>query len=321
MAKSSLYAAGVTCLGFICFALASVAIGIPIWGYYNSPSGGFDLDRGYFSPFKVCKQLTYNREKCGNDVSKFRLSNVVFISGLLAIGSSAVLGVFCILSVIQHAMISSREKVVMPYTTLVIVKLLLALLGGVLAIIATVLFALQIDEQERFGFIITRGISFYIQIVAIVLSVALFVAALYDVIFTRSPGGDPTMALDASSPASATTFNNPGFKEPRSRNGVSVTDASGKPYSGIRNGAGSGGGTAGSVASMSTTVTSVSNGSTLDSVTRSPLRSSLKKPRPRPDPTLGIQNPGYSGSGNSPPPMRRNGSVKKVRIQTHSTEV
>eukprot|EP00099_Drosophila_melanogaster_P009272 NP_001262005.1 uncharacterized protein Dmel_CG13698, isoform C [Drosophila melanogaster] len=316
MAKSTLYAAGVTCLGFICFALASVAIGIPIWGYYDSPSGGYDFDRGYFGPFKVCKQLTYNREKCGNDVSKFRLSNAVFVSGLLAIGSSAVLGIFCILSVIQHAMISSREKVVMPYTTLVIVKLMLALLGGVLAIIATVLFALQIDEQERYGFKISRGISFYIQIVAIVLTIALFVAALYDVIYSRSPGGDPTMALDVSSPGSATTFNNPGFKEPRSRNGVSVTDASGKPYSGIRNGAG----TAGSVASMSTTVTSVSNGSTLDSVTRSPLRSSLKKPRPRPDPTLGIQNPGYSGSGSSPP-MRRNGSVKKVRIQTHSTEV
>ncbi|XP_022208374.1 uncharacterized protein LOC111064864 [Drosophila obscura] len=316
MAKSTLYAAGVTCLGFVCFALASVAIGIPIWGYYDSPSGGYDFDRGYFGPFKVCKQLTYNREKCGNDVSKFRLSNAVFVSGLLAVGSAALLGIFCILSVIQHAMISSREKVVMPYTTLVIVKLIFALLGGVLAIIATILFALQIDEQERFGFKISRGISFYIQIVAIVLSIALFVAALYDVIYSRSPGGDPTMGMDAASPASATTFNNPGFKEPRSRNGVSVTDASGKPYSGIRNGAG----TAGSVASMSTTVTSVSNGSTLESVTRSPLRSSLKKPRPRPDPTLGIQNPGYSGSGSSPP-MRRNGSVKKVRIQTHSTEV
>ncbi|XP_030372671.1 uncharacterized protein LOC115622757 [Scaptodrosophila lebanonensis] len=315
MATSTLYAAGVTCLGFLCFALASIAIGIPIWGYYDSPSGGYDYDRGYFGPFKVCKQLTYNREKCGNDVSKFRLSNAVFVSGLLAIGSSAVLGIFCILSVIQHAMISSREKVVMSYTSLVIVKLILALLGGLLAIIATALFALQIDEQERYGFKISRGISFYLQIVVIVLTIALFVAALYDVIYSRNPGGDPTMALDASSPGSATTFNNPGFKE-RGRNGVSVTDASGKPYSGIRNGAG----TAGSVASMSTTVTSVSNGSTLDSVTRSPLRSSLKKPRPRPDPALGIQNPGYSGSGSSPP-MRRNGSVKKVRIQTHSTEV
>lgn len=76
MAKSkiALYAAGVTCVGFICFALASAAIGIPIWGKYESPTGGYDYDHGYFGPFKVCKQLAYNREKCGNDVSKFRLS-------------------------------------------------------------------------------------------------------------------------------------------------------------------------------------------------------------------------------------------------------
>lgn len=45
-------------------------------------------------------------------------------------GSAALLGIFCILSIIQHAMISSREKVVMPYTSLVIVKLIMALLGG-----------------------------------------------------------------------------------------------------------------------------------------------------------------------------------------------
>lgn len=90
-----------------------------------------------------------------------------------------------------------------------------------------------------------------------------------------------------------------------------MTDSSGKPYSGVTNG---------STVSMNTTVTSVSNGSTLDSsVTRSPLRSSLKKPKPRPD-ALGIQNPGYSGSSHSPT-MHRNGSMKKVRIQTHSTEV
>lgn len=91
--------------------------------------------------------------------------------------------------------------------------------------------------------------------------------------------------------------------------GISVTDASGKPYSGMTNG---------SMASMSTTLTSVSNSSTVESLTRSPLRSSLKKPRPKEG--LGIQNPGFSGTGHSPP-LNRNGSVKKVRIQTHSTEV
>lgn len=91
-----------------------------------------------------------------------------------------------------------------------------------------------------------------------------------------------------------------------------MTDSSGKPYASGSNGHGS-------VVSMNTTVTSVSNGSTLDgSVTRSPLRSSLKKPRSRDG--LGIQNPGFSGASTSPR-MNRSGSVKKVRIQTHSTEV
>lgn len=104
----------------------------------------------------------------------------------------------------------------------------------------------------------------------------------------------------------------PRFGSFRTGTSVSMTDSSGKPYAGSSNGHGS-------IVSMNTTVTSVSNGSTFDgSVQRSPLRSSLKKPRSRDG--LGIQNPGYSGSSQSPH-MNRNGSVKKVRIQTHSTEV
>lgn len=91
-----------------------------------------------------------------------------------------------------------------------------------------------------------------------------------------------------------------------------MTDSSGKPYTSNSNGHGS-------VISMNTTVTNISNGSTIDSsLNRSPLRSSLKKPRNRDG--LGIQNPGFSGSNQSPR-LNRTGSVKKVRIQTHSTEV
>lgn len=145
----------------------------------------------------------------------------------------------------------------------------------------------------------------------VILSIGLVVVALYDVIFTFRVSGDPTksMVVDVNA-TSATTINNPGYRE--SRSGISVTDASGKPYGSHTNGHGS-------VLSMNTTVTSVSNGSTLDgSVTRSPLRSSLKKPRNRD--ALGIQNPGFSGANQSPR-MNRTGSVKKVRIQTHSTEV
>lgn len=97
-----------------------------------------------------------------------------------------------------------------------------------------------------------------------------------------------------------------------------MTSSSGKPY-------------AGSFGSVSTAITSVSNGSTLTDGTtstimtsRGPLRSSLKKPRaPRAAPGddfAGFQNPGFHGSSNSPR-MDRKGSIKKVRIQTHSTEV
>jgi hypothetical protein len=93
---------------------------------------------------------------------------------------------------------------------------------------------------------------------------------------------------------------------------VSVTDASGKPYVPTASN--------GSMASMNTTSTTIgsTNGSTVgsSSVTRSPLRSSLKKPKPKDG--LGIQNPGFSGTS---PTLSRNGSTKKVRIQTHSTEV
>jgi hypothetical protein len=69
-----------------------------------------------------------------------------------------------------------------------------------------------------------------------------------------------------------------------------------------------------SLASDATTATSLSSA-------RGPLRSSLKKPRATEeavDSAFGIQNPGFSGTS---PTLSRNGSVKKVRIQTHSTAV
>lgn len=74
--KTAQYAAGVTCLGFVCLTVACASIGVPIWGYYDATTGYYESDKGYFSPFKVCKQLGYNREKCGSDISstKFRPS-------------------------------------------------------------------------------------------------------------------------------------------------------------------------------------------------------------------------------------------------------
>ncbi|XP_049958041.1 uncharacterized protein LOC126474607 [Schistocerca serialis cubense] len=263
---------------------------------------------GYFGPWQTCKELQYNREICGKDVSRFHPVDAVYFAGVVAAIGVASLGVFCVMSVLQMAMVASKDQICMPYSALVIAKLALALLATLLAIAAAGLFALQTDRKDSFR--VTRGESFYIQIVTIVLDFALFVLALYDMIFTRRAGGDPTMTNQDPRGDAATTFNNPGFRESRNRAPISMTDASGKPYSQSPPIASNG-----SVQSVTTTS---SNGSTIGSGPRSPLRSSLKKPRPNQD-GMGIQNPGFSGHS---PTFSRNGSVKKtVRIQTHSTAV
>ncbi|XP_026473389.1 uncharacterized protein LOC113378280 [Ctenocephalides felis] len=312
MSNKVLYATSVACLGFVCFAVGSTAVGLPLWGYYRSISGHGE-ENGYFGPWNVCKRLLYNREKCGPEVSKFHPSVAVWIAGLVAATSVVLLGVFSILSVLQIAQITSKDKIVCQYYVLVVLKLAIVLLSNLLTIVAACLFALQTDDRDNNGFEVTRGESFYIQIVLIVLTFVLLILAIYDVLFSRRKGGDPTSGPDLSGDNS-TTFNNPGFRDQRHRPGVSMTDASGKPYHPRDNN--------GSLVSMNTTTTAASsNGSMLESsITRSPLRSSLKKPRASNNNGLGIPNPGFSGSGQSPV-MGRNGSVKKVRIQTHSTEV
>jgi hypothetical protein len=172
------------------------------------------------------------------------------------------------------------------------------------------MFAVQTDDRRR-GFSVSRGLSFYLVTVCVILSIILCVLSIYDLIFSRRTGGDPTEVPDLSG-SRAITYDNPGYREGDHNRGISMTASSGKPY-------------AGSFGSVTTTMTSVSNGSTLTDgstimTTRGPLRSSLKKPRPPKNDDFGIQNPGFHGSSHSPT-MIRKGSVKKVRIQTHSTEV
>ncbi|CAG9762436.1 unnamed protein product [Ceutorhynchus assimilis] len=304
-----LYSTCVAVLGFICFVVGATAVGIPMWGYFDTPGWGGGDDNGYFGPWKTCKLLLYNRERCEEGVSRFKATVAVWVAGLIASFSVVVLGIFCFLSILQLAMISSKEQVVLKYSATVLTKVVMAFVSALLAIVAASLFATQIDD-ERNGFEITRGPGFYIEVLSILLNSSLFVMSLYDMFFARREGGDPTtMAM----PVEPTTYGNPGFRD-RGTNGVgiSMTDASGKPYTSASNG---------SMASMNTTSTTLgsTNGSTVGSsigTARSPLRSSLKKPKPKDG--LGIQNPGFSGTS---PTLNRNGSTKKVRIQTHSTEV
>ncbi|XP_015365211.1 PREDICTED: uncharacterized protein LOC107162715 [Diuraphis noxia] len=328
--SKALYSSLVAFLGFACFALAATAIGLPLWGYYENPQaeiGTSGIDRGYFGPWQMCKQSYYGRTKCGDSISRFHPVETVKIAGYFAIADTLSLAVFCILSIVQLAMVVSKEKVVVAYSKTVVTKLVFAFAATLLAIIAAGLFALQTDDKDN-SYQVTRGESFYMQIGLIILNFLLFVAAIYDLIFSRRLGGDPTISHRDPSGVEATTFNNPAFKEKRSMNPrggggvgvggsgkISVTDASGKPYlSGTTNGS-----------TMSMTTTLSSNGSSITPVIRSPLRSSLKKPRSANGNGtgggvggLGIQNPGFSGTS---PTLSRNGSVKKVRIQTQSTAV
>jgi cytochrome c biogenesis factor len=140
----------------------------------------------------------------------------VWVAGLVAAIGVSVLGFFCFLSVVQLAMLSSKEKVMMKYSVVVVTKLALGLLATLLAIAAAGLFALQADDREHNGFEISRGPGFYIQILLIVLTVILFVMSIYDVLFSRRDGGDPTRV---AAPLEGATIGNPGFRE--RTNGVS----------------------------------------------------------------------------------------------------
>lgn len=59
----------------------------------------------------------------------FLLSAMAMLTGVLAIGCCLLLASFCVLSIIQLAMISSRDKVVLKYKTNILLKAVLALLS------------------------------------------------------------------------------------------------------------------------------------------------------------------------------------------------
>ncbi|XP_076760072.1 uncharacterized protein LOC143428814 [Xylocopa sonorina] len=289
-------AAGALALSILAVVLQSATTATPTWGYFTNPDAGSAAEKGYFGPWRQCKLLLYGRERCGQGVSRFQPVLAVWVAGLAAATASALLAVLVGLAVLQLAMASSAKRVLISYSSALIGKVALATLATSLAIVAASLFALQTDDRAS-SFVITRGEAFYMQLAAIALNFGVLVAAVYEGIYARR-GGDPTKIRVVSDPRAA-TINNPGYREHQPTNGgtISMTDASGKPYVG---GAGNG--------SMASVATSGSVASTA-----SPLRSSLKKPKP-----LGIHNPGFSAHS---PTLSRNGSQKKVRIQTHSTEV
>jgi len=73
------------------------------------------------------------------------------------------------------------------------------------------MFAIQTDDSKR-GFHVTRGLSFYLEAVAVVLTLLLCIMSFYDFMFSRRAGGDPTEVPDVTG-ARAITYDNPGYRE------------------------------------------------------------------------------------------------------------
>lgn len=128
MPVASFYVPTCVALSFICFALSCVALFLPYWGFFEESSfSSYGSDRGYFGPFRVCKELTYDRQKCGSaeNISRFRPSFFVFVSGIMVVASTVSLLIYLIISIVQvvtrkNGLKSSSE----------VMKLILSVTGG-----------------------------------------------------------------------------------------------------------------------------------------------------------------------------------------------
>lgn len=77
------------------------------------------------------------------------------------------------------------------------------------------MFAIQTDDHRR-GFRVTRGVSFYLVVVDVALTILLAVMSLYDLMFSRRAGGDPTTLPDIAG-SRAITYDNPGYRDNHNR--------------------------------------------------------------------------------------------------------
>jgi len=193
MASSSLYKL-LTALSCVCFVLSLAIVFIPIWGYFEDSGGGFGSDRGYFSPWYICKELTYNREKCGSteNVSRFRPSKFVLASGVMLVISTIALGIYFILTAMQLIGMR-RERSRKPNSSLIETRLVLAGLAALTAVACAGMFLVQSDDIRR-GFSVTRGVSFYLLLVEILLAIVLSIMSFHD--YNSSRQAEDVQSID-----------------------------------------------------------------------------------------------------------------------------
>lgn len=124
---------------------------------------------------------------------------------------------------------------------------------------AIALASIRTDERLPYG--LSRGWTFYLQMLVIASEVLLTLASTYDLMLSRRLGGDPTFYSRDPSGSGALTYSNPSFK-----------DDSGRPsgVGGGRPGSGMGGGRPGSSNGSSTSNSSINTIVSASSVRSAP---------------------------------------------------
>lgn len=83
--------------------------------------------------------------------------------------------------------------------------------SAITTLLSAGMFAIQTDDLRR-GFRVSRGFSFYLVVIDVILTILLTVMSLYDLMFSRRAGGDPTTLPDITG-SRAITYDNPGYRE------------------------------------------------------------------------------------------------------------
>lgn len=125
------YLASCIAVSFISFVLSLVATFLPYWAFFDDGNNGgyYGSDRGHFGVWTVCKELTYDRTKCGTNENstRFRPSIFVFISGVAVTIGAIALGICVVISIIQ---LIAHKRGGNPSKPMANLKLILAAIAG-----------------------------------------------------------------------------------------------------------------------------------------------------------------------------------------------
>ncbi|XP_042238077.1 uncharacterized protein LOC121876760 isoform X2 [Homarus americanus] len=316
--------AGGALLTLFAFVAAVAAASSPNWASFTGSMSG------YFGPWRVCQSGQYGIDHCVGQSSRLQRTWASLVAGLGSAACALFLGVamvMCPLLVMMHV---TFVKAVIKFRHATLLKMVCTAASVLCGVISVLFFMLEVfifRVGQQSGLYVILSWAFILQVMAVVIGVVAGVGAGIEFGWSRKLGGDPTVYNRDPEGKAATTISNPNFKDTgnghahhsrtgsrgrgsqrgarvhRNSNGVAMTQLSGQPYMITANGSN------GHVRA---------NGVVAFDPNKTPLRSSLRKPKPAPpedapDSSMGIQNLAFTQS--SPVPK------KKVRIHTQSTSV